>query len=158
MELPEDVRERFREYGRAGGRRRAENMAPAGRRRAARHAATLRWIRSRFGDTSFERLGLPGGEIVDAGLNDLVAGRITPASLAVSIAAPRLRREGVPVGRSIADPERRLFRHLQRTEGDLAHARYNALLRRLVSFADACRPARIDSRPDGAGREEADHG
>jgi hypothetical protein len=152
MEMPDEVRERFREYGRVGGRRRGENLAPAARSRAARRAATLRWIRTRFGDTSFERVGLPGGEIVDAGLNDLAAGRTTTESLAVSIAAPRLRREGVPVGPTIPEPERRLFARLQRTEGDLAHARYSALLRRLVSFADACRFARSDRGARDPGR------
>lgn len=104
----------------------------------------MRWIRQRFGAASFEQLGLPGGDIVDAGLTDLAAERTTPESLAVSLAAPRLRREGVPVSAVLDDPERRLFELLSRTEGDLAHARYNAYLRRLVSFADACPLARVD--------------
>lgn len=82
--------------------------------------------------------------MVDAGLADLAAERVTAESLAVSIAAPRLRREGVPMGPGLDDPERRLFDLLQEAEGDLAHARYNARLRRLVSFADACRLVRID--------------
>lgn len=144
MKLPEEVRERFREYGRLGGRRRADRMTPATRRAAARRAATARWIRHRFSASSFAELGLPGGDIVDAGLADLASGRTTPEALAVSLAAPRLRREGVPVSRVLDDPERRLFKLLSRTEGDLAHARYNAYLRRLVSFADACRLARTD--------------
>jgi len=114
-------------------------MAPEARRSVARRAATARWIRRRFGAPTFETLGLPGGELVDAGLADLASERVTPESLAVSIAAPRLRREGVPVGPTLEDPERRLFGLLQDTEGDLAHARYNARLRQLVSFADACR-------------------
>jgi hypothetical protein len=147
MDLPDDVRERFREYGQLGGRRRAEHMGPSARSAAARRAATVRWIRSRFGDSSFERLGLPGGEIVDVGLEDLTAGRATAESLAVSIAAPRLRREGVPVGPTLPDPEFRLLERLEATEGELAHARYNALMRRLVSFADACRVARIGRGP-----------
>lgn len=103
-----------------------------------------RWIRHRFGARSFEALGLPGGQMVDAGLADLAAGRVTRESLAVSLAAPRLRREGVPVGDVLADPERRLYRLLARSDGDLAHARYSACLRRLVSFADASRLARVD--------------
>jgi hypothetical protein len=41
------------------------------------------------------------------------------------------------------DPERRLFELLSERDGDLAHARYNAFLRRLVSFADGCRLARV---------------
>ncbi|MFQ5678840.1 MAG: hypothetical protein ACE5HP_05210 [Gemmatimonadota bacterium] len=147
MELPEEVRKRFRQWGRAGGHRRADRLSPAVRRAVARRAATARWIRHRFGEASFERLGLPGGDTVDAGLAALADGRTTPESLAVSVAAPRLRREGVPVGPVLEDPERRLFEWLSRTEGDLAHARYNAVLRRLVSFADACRSARIDRKP-----------
>lgn len=113
-------------------------------REQERNAAAARWIRHRFGGSSFEEMGLPGGDIVDAGLADLAAGRTTRESLAVSLAAPRLEREGVPVGSVEEDPERRLYEMLSRTEGDLAHARYNALLRRLVSFADACRLARVD--------------
>jgi len=120
-------------------------MSGLERRAVARRAAGSRWIRERFGAPSFEELGLPGGEEVDAGLADLAYDRTTPESLAVSLAAPRLRREGVPVSNVLDDPERRLYEILSRTEGDLAHARYNAWLRRLVSFADACRLARRKS-------------
>jgi hypothetical protein len=146
MDLPDDVREQFRRHGRDGGLRRAQSMTPAARRQVARRAAAARWIRRRFGAPSFEALGLPGGELVDAGLADLAAGRVSAESLAVSLAAPRLRREGVPIGRVLEDPERRLFALLQGTEGDLAYARYNAWLRRLVSFADSCRAIRVDRR------------
>lgn len=119
-------------------------MSDAERKAIARRAGTTRWIRERFGAPGFEQLGLPGGEEVDAGLADLAYERVTPASLAVSLAAPRLRREGVPVTKVLDNPERRLYDLLSRTEGDLAHARYNAWLRRIVSFADACRFARVD--------------
>lgn len=143
MELPDEIRERFREHGRAGGLRRAARMSARERSAVASYAAVTRWIRDRFGDGSFERLGLPGGDIVDAGLADLAHGRTTRESLAVSLAAPRLRREGVPVGETLEDPERRLYEMLSRTEGGLAHARYNAYLRQMSSFADACRLARL---------------
>ena len=143
MELPDEVRERFRAYGSKGGSLRAARLSASERKAIARRAAAARWIRERFGQPSFERLGLPGGEEVDAGLHDLAWERTTPESLAVSLAAPRLRREGVPVGRTLDDPERRLYELLSATEGELAHARYNAWLRRLVSFADACRLARV---------------
>jgi hypothetical protein len=146
MELPDEIRERFRAYGRVGGRRRAECLPDADRTTIARRAAATRWIRERFGARTFGELGLPGAEIIDAGLADLAHERVTPESLAVSLAAPRLRREGVPVGHVLDEPERRLYELLERTEGVLAHARYNAWLRRLVSFADACRLARIDRR------------
>ncbi len=148
MKLPDDVRERFRRYGRAGGRARAAGLSPDERRAIARRAGAVRWIRRRFGAASFEALGLPGGEVVDVGLADLAAGRETAASLLVSIAAPRLRREGIPVGPGLPDPEERLYRFLERTDGDLAHARYNAHLRRMVSFADACRVVRTDAGGD----------
>ena len=100
MKLPDDIRESFRRYGRAGGRARAARMTPERRRQVARRAATTRWIRKRFGAASFEALGLPGGEVVDAGLDDLAAGKATEESFAVSLAAPRLRREGVPAVRT----------------------------------------------------------
>ena len=143
MRLPAEVRERFRRYGRDGGRARAARMHPDSRRAVARRAAAARWIRQRFGDSSFEALGLPGGDIVDAGLADLAAGKATVESMLVSLAAPRLRREGVPVGTVHENPEETLYDMLARSEGDLAHARYGAYLRRVVSFADACRGARL---------------
>jgi hypothetical protein len=86
----------------------------------------------------FADLSLPGAEIVDRGLDDLAAERTTRESLLVSLAAPRLRREGIPIGAVERDPERRLYELLEQTEGDLAHGRYTAQLRRMASFADAC--------------------
>lgn len=145
MELPCEVRERFRAFGSVGGHRRAARMSATERTAVARRAAATRWIRERFGVSSFEQLGLPGAEEVDTGLTDLAYERATAESLAVSLAAPRLRREGVPVTNVLGDPERRLYELLSRTEAELAHARYSAWLRRLVSFADACRLARVES-------------
>ncbi len=144
LRLPDEIRESFRSYGRAGGRARAASMTPERRKEVARRAATVRWIRERFGAASFSALGLPGGDIVDAGLDDLAAGQATEESLAVSLAAPRLRREGVPVGATLGDPESALYALLTATNADLVHPRYGAYLRRMVSFADACRSARID--------------
>jgi hypothetical protein len=146
MKLPNEIRERFRRYGRAGGRTRAARMSPEARRAVARRAASARWIRERFGASSFDALGLPGGDIVDAGLADLADGKTTAESLAVSLAAPRLRREGVPLGSTDDDPEDRLYSLLSRSAGDLAHARYGAYLRQVASFADACRVARLDRK------------
>lgn len=118
-------------------------MSPHARRTAARQAAIQRWIRVRFGAPHFESLGLPGGEIIDAGLAALAAGEESVESLAVSLAAPRLRREGVPLPQQVfEDADRRLYRLLERTSGDLAHARYLAYLRQIASFADACSTAR----------------
>ena len=143
MKLPSEIRRRFREAGRTGGRERARRLDPASRRAAARWAAVRRWTRRRFGAASFAELGLPGGDLVDRGLADLSAGLESVASLLVALAAPRLRYEGVPVPAvDIPEPERKLYRLLSRTEGELAHARYLAYLGRIASFADACRVAR----------------
>jgi hypothetical protein len=148
MRLPEEVRERFRRFGRIGGRARASRMAPSARRAVARRAALDRWVRTRFGHARFAALGLPGGDLVDAGLADLAGGRETVESLLVSLAAPRLRREGVPLAKDVlSDADGKLYRALEAAEGDLAHARYNALRRQLVSFADACRRARLGRAP-----------
>jgi hypothetical protein len=82
---------------------------------------------------------LPGGDLIREGLDDLAAGRSSPAALLVAIGAPRLRRAGLPVPLfSLAHPEHRLYELLARDHADSAHARYNALIRRLVSFERAC--------------------
>ena len=73
------------------------------------------------------------------------ASAVTVESLLVSLAAPRLRREGVPLGEVHRDPEDRLYALLSETAGELAHARYTACLRQISSFADACRFARRGS-------------
>ena len=144
MRLPKSVRERFRAYGRDGGRARASRMTPESRRMVARKAAIRRWIRVRFGASDFQTLGLPGGETIDVGLAALAAGEESIESLLVSLAAPRLRREGVPLPRDVfPDADVRLYRLLERTDGDLAHARYLACLRQAASFADACANARL---------------
>lgn len=142
MRLPKEIRERFMRYGREGGKARAARLSSEARRATARRAASSRWIRERFGASSFAALGLPGGDIVDTGLADLAVGTISVESLVVSLAAPRLRREGVPIGSVQADPEDRLYELLSRATGDLAHARYTAYLQQIASFADACRVAR----------------
>lgn len=144
MKLPHAVRAAFRRHGRAGGRARAARMTPEERRRVARTAASARWIRRRFGAASFASLGLPGGDLVDAGLADLAAGVVSEASLLVSIARPRLQRERIPVGEPLAEPERRLYEALVERDGELAHPRYTALLQRMTSFADACRRVRTE--------------
>ena len=143
MRLAASIREQFRRYGAAGGRERARRLAPADRKAIARRAALRRWTLERFGAASFADLGLPGGELVDAGLADLASGAETVESLVVSLAAPRLRREGVPLPPEVhAEPEERLYRLLEREGGELGHARYLAWLRQAVSFADACAAAR----------------
>lgn len=79
---------------------------------------------------------LPGGDLVVAGLRDLSSGIESPEALLVASFAPRLLRLGVPVPtHAIPEPEHRLYGILAERHGDAAHGRYNALVRRLVSFA-----------------------
>jgi hypothetical protein len=81
---------------------------------------------------------LPGGDLVSQGLQDLACGLETVPSLLVSIGAPKLRSVGVAVpATSFDDPEHRLYRRLAAEDPGSAHARYNALIRRLVSFERA---------------------
>lgn len=84
-----------------------------------------------------EIIDLPGGDLVAAGLRDAEAGAATAAALLVAIGAPRLRRLGYPAPLDVVDPERRLYELLARDDEDAAHGRYNALVRRLVSFERA---------------------
>jgi hypothetical protein len=82
--------------------------------------------------------GLPGAELIEQGLEDLALGIHTAAALLVLIGAPRLRELGLDVPPSpIASPEHALYDLLAREDPDSAHSRYNALLRRLVSFERA---------------------
>ena len=83
---------------------------------------------------------LPGGDLVLRGIADLDANRDSAEALLVSIGAPRLRSLGLEVPKSVESPEHRLYELLARERGDAAHSRYNALIRRLVSFerAAAC--------------------
>lgn len=80
---------------------------------------------------------LPGEELIVKGLQDLSRGLSSPEALLVLIGAPRLRRLGVtvPFLEGLPDcPEHALYRHLQNENARDAHSRYNALIRRLVSF------------------------
>lgn len=77
---------------------------------------------------------LPGADLVEAGLRHLAAGDHTVPALLVSIGAPRLRQLGFGVPETVPDPEHRLYELLATDDPDAAHGRYNALVRRLVSF------------------------
>jgi hypothetical protein len=79
---------------------------------------------------------LPGGDLVERGLRDLERGEETAEALLVAIGAPRLTRLGFKVS-GVPDAEHRLYALLARSGSDDAHSRYNALLRRLVSFERA---------------------
>ncbi|MGH9409985.1 MAG: hypothetical protein ACRD1V_11080 [Vicinamibacterales bacterium] len=85
---------------------------------------------------------LPGNDLVALGLVDLAAGRETDAALLVSIGAPRLVRLGLTVRSPLADPEHRLYARLAASAPNSAHSRYNALVRRLVSYERALACAR----------------
>ncbi|MBA3245245.1 MAG: hypothetical protein H0T61_08740 [Actinobacteria bacterium] len=85
---------------------------------------------------------LPGQELVERGLADLRRGDKTVEALLVSIAAPRLRATGLDVPEPLPDPELSLYELLRREHGDDAHGRYNALVRRLVSYERAAECAR----------------
>lgn len=80
---------------------------------------------------------LPGGDLIKDGLADLEHGRDTIAAFLVSIGAPRLRTLGYVPSQTLVEPERGLYELLARMDPDAAHGRYNALVRRLVSFERA---------------------
>ena len=80
---------------------------------------------------------LPGHELVLAGLDDLARGIESQEALLVSIGAPRLRAAGIDVTEPFDDAEHRLYDRLAAEDPDSAHGRYNALVRRLVSFERA---------------------
>lgn len=80
---------------------------------------------------------LPGADLVEQGLADLERGVESTAALVVSIGAPRLAALGLRPARTLASPEHRLYARLAADDPDAAHARYNALVRRLVSFERA---------------------
>jgi hypothetical protein len=80
---------------------------------------------------------LPGEDLIAAGLLDLERGVESVPALLVSIGAPRLRRLGFRIPRTIPQPEHRLYELLAQQDPDSAHSRYNALVRRLVSFERA---------------------
>jgi len=80
----------------------------------------------------------PGEEFIEQGIADLAAGLETVPSLLVSIGAPRLRRADLAIPFTTFDnPEHRLYELLAAENSDGAHSKYNALIRRLVSYKRA---------------------
>ena len=80
----------------------------------------------------------PGQDLIEKGLDDLANGRETVESLLVQVGGPRLRDLGYAVAESTGElPEHRLYKLLAIENSDSAHSRYNALIRRLVSFERA---------------------
>ncbi|HEX8122928.1 MAG TPA: hypothetical protein VF549_16880 [Solirubrobacteraceae bacterium] len=87
--------------------------------------------------------GAPGADLVAAGLDDLSEGRETVAALLVCMAQTRLRSVGVNVPAVAIDrPSHRLYDLLAEDDALAAHGRFNALVRRLASFARAAEHAR----------------
>jgi hypothetical protein len=85
---------------------------------------------------------LPGEDLVRKGVADLERGIESVEALLVSIGAPRLEDLGFEVPNPIPSPELRLYELLARENSDSAHSRYNAQVRRLVSFERAAECAR----------------
>lgn len=85
---------------------------------------------------------LPGEDLIATGLADLSAGALSDAALLVAIGAPRLRSLGVDVPAAPSNPEHLLYARLAQSGSDTAHSRYNALVRRLVSYERALACAR----------------
>jgi hypothetical protein len=81
--------------------------------------------------------GLPGADLIETGLADLARGVESIPALVVAVGAPRLRQLGIPVPSPPTHPEHRLYQALAREDPDAAHGRYNALIRRLVSYERA---------------------
>jgi hypothetical protein len=92
-----------------------------------------------------------GEELAEQGLKDLAAIRVTPESLLVMIASPRLKRLGVQypdIRLGLPLPyEHRLYDLLCLRFNNDAHSQYNALLRRIDSYAHALeREQSLDTR------------
>ena len=86
---------------------------------------------------------LPGGDLIEKGLTDLRAGRETIEALLVAIGAPRLRSIGLRLPDNLPNnPEHRLYKLLAQDDSDSAHSRYNAFVRRLVSYERAAECAK----------------
>ncbi len=80
---------------------------------------------------------LPGEDLIRKGIADLANATESAEALLVSIGAPRLKRIGLTVPRTIPSAELRLYELLAQNDVDSAHSRYNALVRRVVSFERA---------------------
>ena len=86
----------------------------------------------------FEMYSLPANDLIYLGIQDLHYRRETIPALLVAIGAPKLRSLGLEVPERLPpNPEHRLYDLLSTNEPDSAHSRYNALIRKLVSFERA---------------------
>ena len=85
--------------------------------------------------------GLPGGELVRAGQQDLKQGVRSEAALLLLVAKPALEPLGIHIPAGTIEitwpPEHALYDLLAEKYGNDAHSRYNSLIRRIVSFRQA---------------------
>jgi hypothetical protein len=142
--MDDSVRRYLAEIGRRGGMRSRRALTPEQARAmvATREAtrAAREFEHSAIGAPASD---IPGADIVRAGLRDLARRERSIDALLVSMAAPRLRRLGIRVPPGFEHPEDALFDLLEDVHGKAAHSRYNALVRRIVSFS---RAAAIEAR------------
>src|SRR5690349_5854829 len=82
---------------------------------------------------------LPGEELVEQGLADLMHNRVTDLAFLVLIAGPRLRSLGIRIPQtSLPKPyDHQLYERLDQRLGTAAHSYYNSLIRRIVSYEHA---------------------
>lgn len=81
----------------------------------------------------------PGGDLVAKGLSDLERGIRSEEAMLVLIAKPRLTGLGFSVPEALGAPEpyeHALYDLLRERNPQGAHSAYNALIRRIVSFAE----------------------
>ena len=139
--VSQSIQNYLRKIGKKGGIQRAKNLTLAVRSAQARKAVLTRWMNKRFGVDCFEKLGIPGWEIIDSGLHDLVQGNLASVNaLAVAEIRPKLRFLGIPVPPMFgpnANIRASLYRALEDQHKEMAHARFCALLERVDSFCHA---------------------
>ena len=84
---------------------------------------------------------LPAFDLITTGIRDLQDRRESIPALLVSIGAPKLRSRGMDIPEIpfhlATYPEHRLYDLLAADGADSAHSKYNALIRKLVSFERA---------------------
>lgn len=81
---------------------------------------------------------LPGEDLIKKGLADIAKGDETIESLLIAIGEPKLRSLGLDLPKGLpSTPEHRLYELLNAQDPRNVHSRYNALIRRLVSFERA---------------------
>ena len=101
---------------------------------------------------------VPGAELVRAGIEALDRGELTVEALLVAVGRRRLRAAGLTVPEAPPirpSPEIALYEALGARHPHDAHARYNGLIRRLVSFERALEVWRSGKCSPGAPRNGA---